>query len=258
MGQEVKLVNLTHPEVVEILERNPMVVLPAGSVEQHGRHLPFGTDTFAVELVTEKVAQGLDALMIPVTPLGVTPFHMSFTGTISLSPQTYMALLREVCESMIKHGVRNFVFINWHEGNNAPIDLVASKLQLDHPVNCVVVQAAYVAKDLYGQEVGLTHGGLLEILPILIHDPDLVKLELATDPSDPSQAGKMDILRRGHDIYTIVNDVREISPTGWHGVVEGASVERAEEFLEGLTAHIIERVKEAFEALEAARSYDRS
>jgi len=40
MGQEVKLVNLTHPEVVEILERNPMVVLPAGSVEQHGRHLP--------------------------------------------------------------------------------------------------------------------------------------------------------------------------------------------------------------------------
>jgi len=257
MEREVKLINLTYPEVVERLKRNPMVVLPAGSVEQHGRHLPYGTDTFAVELVTEKVARGLDALMIPVTPLGVTPFHMSFTGTITLSPQTYMTLLTEVCESMIKHGVRNFVFVNWHEGNNAPIDLVASKLQLDHPVNCVVVQAAYVAKALYGQEVGLTHGGLLEILPILIHDPELVKLELATDPSDPSQAGKMDTLRRQHDIYTIVNDVREISPTGWHGVVEGASIDRAEEFMQGLTDHIIERVKEAFEALEAARTYDR-
>src|SRR3972149_8994517 len=125
MGDEHELVNLTQPEVVAILDRNPMVVIPVGSVEQHGPHLPCGTDTFAAEVVAKKVAADLNALLVPFTPLGVTPFHMSFVGTVSLTPETFMGLLTEVCESMAHHGAKRFVVINWHEGNNASIDLAA-------------------------------------------------------------------------------------------------------------------------------------
>lgn len=246
------LINMALPEVKAQLERNPVVVIPTGSVEQHGAHLPFGTDYFAARLFAERLAQEIDALLLPFTPLGVTPVHMSFTGTISLSPETFMGLLSDVCESMIQHGARRVVVVNWHELNEPLIALVASKMQQTHPVRFVLVQAHYVALDLYGQDVGLTHGGLLEALPVLAHDPALARLERGTDPSPRDKGSKMDELRRRREAYTVVHDVREMYPTGWYGTLEGATVARAQEFVAGVTARIVEYVTEALEALTAA------
>ncbi len=255
---EYSLVNLTLLEVTELLARNPVVVIPTGSVEQHGSHLPFGTDFFAAQLFAERVAQEIDALLLPFTPLGVTPVHMSFPGTISLAPETFMAMLTDVCESVIRHGARRIVIVNWHELNEPLIAIVAGKLQQKHPVRFILVQAHYVALDLYGQDVGLTHGGLLEALPVLAYDPSLARLERGTDPSPREKGSKMDKLRRRREAYTVVHDVREMYPTGWYGTLEGATEERAEAFVEGVTARIVEYVREALEALppiasEAAR-----
>ncbi len=245
------LINMAMPEVKDQLERNPVVVIPAGSVEQHGAHLPFGTDYFAAHLFAERLAQEIDALLVPFTPLGVTPVHMSFPGTISLSPETFMGLLGDVCESMIRHGAQRIVVVNWHELNEPLIALVASKIQQKHPVRFVLVQAHYVALDLYGQDAGLTHGGLLEALPVLAHDPSLVRLDRATDPSPRDKGSAMDKLRRRREAYTVVHDVREMYPTGWYGTLEGATVARAQEFVEGVTSRIVEYVNEALATLTA-------
>src|SRR5450755_1726891 len=75
-------IELTQPEIAAQLKANPLVILPAGSVEQHGPHLPTGTDTFAASVIAEGVAERMDGLVLPGGPLGVTPLHMAFEGTI--------------------------------------------------------------------------------------------------------------------------------------------------------------------------------
>ena len=74
---------LTNPEIAAALARSPRVILPMGSVEQHGPHLPTGTDFFAATAIALEVAGHLDALVLPLCPLGVTPMHMPYPGTVS-------------------------------------------------------------------------------------------------------------------------------------------------------------------------------
>ena len=77
-------IDLTQPEIAAQLKKNPLVILPAGSVEQHGPHLPTGTDIFASNVIGHAVAERMDGLVLPATPFGVTPMHMPFEGTITL------------------------------------------------------------------------------------------------------------------------------------------------------------------------------
>ena len=69
------------------------MILPAGSVEQHGPHLPTGTDIYASNVIGHAVAERMDGLVLPATPLGVTPMHMPFEGTITLTPDTYQRVV---------------------------------------------------------------------------------------------------------------------------------------------------------------------
>ena len=74
-----------------------MVILPTGSVEQHGAHLPAGTDIFAAEAIAEEVARLMNGLILPGGSVGVTPMHMPYESTISLSPNTYSNLIFDIC-----------------------------------------------------------------------------------------------------------------------------------------------------------------
>ena len=151
---------LTQPEVAAQLKRNPLVILPCGSVEQHGPHLPTGTDTLAANAVSHAVAERMDALVLPATPFGVTPMHMPFEGTITLAPDTYLRIVTDTCASTAKHGAKYLLIVNWHEGNIASLAIAAEALHREHGMSVVTVQACYVAEELYGASCGgLTHGG---------------------------------------------------------------------------------------------------
>jgi creatinine amidohydrolase len=176
---------------------------------------------------------------------------MSFAGTITLSIETFMGLLTDVCESMIRHGARRFVVVNWHEGNSPAINVVADRVQQRHGVRFVVANAHFVTQQLFGQEVGLTHGGLLETLAVLAYDPALVRLERGTNPSPRGEAGKMDMLRRRKEVHTVVSDVREIAPTGWYGTLEGADTTHARAMMEAVVERTVAYIRECFEALDA-------
>ena len=97
-------IDLTQPEIAAQLQDNPLVILPAGSVEQHGPHLPTGTDIYAANVIGHAVAERMNGLVLPGGPLGVTPMHMTFEGTITLTPETYMRVVIETCVSTARHG----------------------------------------------------------------------------------------------------------------------------------------------------------
>ena len=93
------LLKMTQPEAEAILKRSGLAILPMGSVEQHGPHLPCGTDYLASLVIGQQVADRVDALLVPFCPIGVTPFHMSFAGTLTLQPQTLIAVVEDICAS---------------------------------------------------------------------------------------------------------------------------------------------------------------
>ena len=146
--------DLTQPEIAQQLKKNPLVILPAGSVEQHGPHLPTGTDIYASQVIGNAVAERMDGLLLPATPFGVTPMHMPFEGTITLSPDTYMRVVTETCQSTAQHGAKYLLIINWHEGNIPSLAIASEALHREHGMTVLTVQACYVAAELYGHDCG--------------------------------------------------------------------------------------------------------
>lgn len=244
-------IDLTQPEIAAQLERNPLIILPAGSVEQHGAHLPTGTDIYAANVVSHAVALHMDGLVLPGGPLGVTPMHMPFEGTLSLSPATYMGLVRDTCVSAASHGARRLLVINWHEGNSASLSLTVEALHREHGLSVVICHACYVAAELYGPDCGgLTHGGEIEALAVLAYRPDLVHLDRVERSSDHDHGHHMDKLRRTPTFQPILTDIRSIAPSGWYGTPENATVSKGEQMIVDIADKIAVEASDIFEQLD--------
>jgi len=247
-------VDLTQPEIAAQLKKNPLVILPAGSVEQHGPHLPAGTDTLAANVIAHAVAERMDGLVLPSTPLGVTPMHMPFEATITLTPETYMRVITEACVSTAKHGARYLVILNWHEGNISSLALAAEALHREHGMTVLTVQACYVAEELYGHTCnGLTHGGEIEALAVLAHRPDLVHLDRIDYSSDHAHGHKMDKLRRTRAYQPVLTDIRSIAPTGWFGKPEHATADKGGRMITDIADAIAREAAEIFAQLDAVQ-----
>jgi creatinine amidohydrolase len=241
---------LTDPEIATALARSPRAVLPMGSVEQHGPHLPTGTDFFAATAIALAVADHVDALVLPLCPLGVTPMHMPYPGTISLRPQTLQAVVADIGSSLASHGCRELVILNWHEGNIPSLALAAEHLHRDLGLAVVVVQACYLAEERYGPVAGgLTHGGKIEAWSVLSCRPELVHLERAEGSGDRRQGELVDRLRRDRSFQPVLTDVRTMSSTGWYGNPEGATEQDARAFVADLGAEIARRLDGILAAL---------
>jgi creatinine amidohydrolase len=246
------LYDLTSPDVRRRIEERPIAFLPFGSVEQHGPHLPCGTDTMAADLVARELARRTGALHAPFCPYGVTPIHAGHPGTVTLGRRTFEALLTDVCTELIAMGVRTLIFVNWHEVNSPSLDAVATDLQEETGARVYVAQACYVAQRIYADQGGsLTHGGSIETLTVMAHDSSLLKLERAGEPSRPPGAEAKDAMRRSKEVYGFVTDVTEIAAEGWYGDPAWATPERAAGFPSVVVEEIVERL-EAIGALETS------
>ena len=244
-------IELTQPEIKAQFARNPLVILPCGSVEQHGAHLPTGTDIYAANAVSHAVAERMDGVVLPGGPLGVTPMHMPFEATISLSPETYQQVVIETCVSTAQHGAKRLLIVNWHEGNTASLGLAAEKLHRTHGLSVVIAQACYVAEDLWGAECnGLTHAGEIEALAIMPDHEHLVHLDRAKAGSEKRQGAHMDKLRRTRSFVPVLTDIRSIAPTGWYGDPAPATAERGRRMIDDIASAVAEEATAIFEQLD--------
>jgi len=244
-------IELTQPEIAAQLKKNPLVILPQGSVEQHGPHLPTGTDIYASDVIAHAVAERMDGLVLPGGPLGVTPLHMPFEGTITLSPDTYMRVVIETCASMAAHGAKYLLILNWHELNIPPLGVAADTLHREYGMTVLTVQACFVAEDMFGRDCGgLTHGGEIEALAVLAYRPDLVHLDRIDYSSDHAHGKKMDGLRRTRSYQPVLSDVRSIAPTGWYGSPQHATVEKAQGMVVAVAGAIATESAQIFQQLD--------
>jgi creatinine amidohydrolase/Fe(II)-dependent formamide hydrolase-like protein len=130
---EYRYNRLTWPEMNAAIARQPVVLLPTGSTEQHGRHLPIDTDLFLGESVCLEVGQraGGGVLVLPPVPYGLNLHHIDFPGTIHIEPEVFIAFCLNVTKSVAYHGFEKILVVNSH-GSNAPlVDVVARRTTLE-------------------------------------------------------------------------------------------------------------------------------
>jgi creatinine amidohydrolase len=127
------LPHMTWPEVDDLLSRSDMVIIPIPAIEQHGPQLPIGTDYFSGEELAKLIAQKTDVLVAPVLLPGISPYHMEFPGTITLSPDTVQRVYFEAVQSLIHHGFRRFLLLTSHAGNRGVVRYLIDRINQETP-----------------------------------------------------------------------------------------------------------------------------
>ena len=122
------LPHMTVPEVNEFLQKSDLVIIPIGALEQHGNHLPIGTDIINGVERCKLIAQQRDILVSPVLMAGQSPYHMGFAGTITLSADIILKVHLEAVSSLIVHGFHRFIIMNAHGGNRAISTLLVDQI----------------------------------------------------------------------------------------------------------------------------------
>ncbi|MHA2033773.1 MAG: creatininase family protein [Candidatus Thorarchaeota archaeon] len=116
---------LTHKQFIGASNNTEVAVLVTGALEAHGEHLPLGTDTILPEYLAKRVAERTKALVLPPIPVGNSWIFNTFEGTVSITPQTLIALYTDVMRAVFNHGFRYIVVLNGHGGNVSPLQLAA-------------------------------------------------------------------------------------------------------------------------------------
>jgi creatinine amidohydrolase/Fe(II)-dependent formamide hydrolase-like protein len=123
---------LTWVDVKEFLSKHDVAIIPVGSCEQHGPHLPLDTDAYDAFWLSLKAAEKAQcALVAPPIYYGVSLHHMDFPGTVTLSSNTLEQLAYEVAYSLTKHGFRKILFENGHGGNTHALEATAQRIKMD-------------------------------------------------------------------------------------------------------------------------------
>ncbi|MGH2351471.1 MAG: creatininase family protein [Chloroflexota bacterium] len=189
------LEEMTREEAREAFTQGAMVVLPTGSIEQHGPHLPVMVDTHVVTHVAraagERAAAQVPLVVTPTMHFGVSHHHLAFAGTMSLTSHLYMESIKELVRCLHRHGVRQLLLINGHGGNQNPNGVIAHSLVNEEGLEMAVGQASYWtiasqalidagARDVAPNFPG--HAGGFETSLMLALRPDLVQLDQRRAP----------------------------------------------------------------------------
>jgi len=168
------------PEMKEKDRSNAVVVVPTGSMEQHGPHLPLQVDAFiASQLAADLEERNPDIMLLPPVWAGVSPHHMDFPGSITLRPRVFIDLLRDVCASIYHHGFSRIVLLNGHGGNRASLEVLTQELYSDLGLSVNIIVYWDLVPDLLksmkkSHSKGMGHSGEIETSLMLYLAPHLV------------------------------------------------------------------------------------
>jgi creatinine amidohydrolase len=218
------------PELAVPAERTLLV--PVGSCEQHGPHLPLDTDTRIATAVAERAARRLGLLVAPPLTYGASGEHESFPGTVSIGRDALRAVLVEYGRSAARWA-RRLVFVNGHGGNAGPlrgaVELLTREGRDVRWWACTLPADAGFVRD--------GHAGRTETSVLLALDPDAVRLDAAEPGNRAPLAELLPAMRAG--------GVAAVSPNGVLGDPAGASGEEGAEMLAALVGALCRFVEVA-------------
>lgn len=240
-------------EVEGLAER--VVVLPLGSFEQHGAHLPLLTDTLVcAEIVRRAEAElGDTALFLPPLWVGASEHHRGFSGTVSISNEVYMRVLVDIVESLIGSGFRRIFLLNAHGGNCVPGQMAIYDVQMrqrEMPNLWLVLgtwfkMAAEQLADLDGMaQEKVIHACEMETSLILHLRPELVKPEAARGTVIPFESAFYSPDFAHPQRVEVPRAFDQLTASGGFGHPEAATPEKGERVLAAALGEVVAFVRE--------------
>jgi creatinine amidohydrolase len=179
----VRVAELTRDEFAAAMQAGRWLLMPLGSTEQHGPHLPLGTDLLYAEHISLKVAQRVNGLIAPGLPYGICRTMRNFAGTVSLGIETFISLLREILSEYVRHGAGKIALIAGHaeEAQDAAVREAALPLVEADPALLILAIGPYAFLDPIRREADLAgkdgHAGSIETSETLVIAPHLVQAD---------------------------------------------------------------------------------
>jgi creatinine amidohydrolase len=180
---------MTWAEVKEEIQKGrDTVVVPFGSTEQHGKHMPLGTDAILGDVIGWGLAKRLGAFLAPTVRFGCSEHHLAFTGTISLGEKTFRSIVTDVVASLSVHGFRRIVLLPTHGGNFNPLAETVARIEPAKGVRILAftdleefTNAAFESSGAFGVDAAKSgiHSGEWETSLMLALKPELVKMDWA-------------------------------------------------------------------------------
>jgi creatinine amidohydrolase len=230
--QSMRLIaELTSPEIARALTKDSILCLPIGSVEQHGPHLPLNTDTVLVEAFTQafiaRWGKTYDLWQLPTLTLGLSREHAWAPGTLSISVETMVKLLRDVAGEVARSlPARNLIAINGHGGNRGILEALGREIAADFSLNFGAMHLGAMMNPPSNAQPTEIHGGKDETSVMLAVAPDLVRQEMLTKIKPPKNGGAVQAIVLDPAVSWPWNsDDKRIADQGVIGNVDGASAE---------------------------------
>lgn len=232
---------LTSKDIAEINKDRTVVVLPIGSIEVHGSHLPLGTDTMVIYHVALKASEEEEAIVLPPLYYAYVPENKHFPGTISLNSETFLRLVEDILEELARQGFRKILILNGHGGNRRPLRLLLRRM-LEKGFRAhlyILVETLAPILDVI-EEVRKTevyeHACEVETSLVMALRPDLVKLEAV---KGPAKLGKRWI---GGNLETMI-DWQRYAPMGYVGDPRKATPIKGEKILDLWVKRIVKAIR---------------
>jgi creatinine amidohydrolase len=233
---------LTGPRIGQILGDDPrrVCLVPIGATEQHGPHLPTGTDTIVATLLCDEVSARTGALVLPAVSLGASFGHgTTFPGTLSAAPEELAGQIRRTVEWATYSGARRFLLLNGHVGNTAALSVAGDHLRLERENVGVGVANWWGLDDWIKEQVSSDgedwHANRAETSLMLALNPEVVDMSSAAAADDRDRSDGL-IFR-----YT----ARRLSKNGVTGSPSSATLELGTQILDRVLTALVELVHRA-------------
>jgi creatinine amidohydrolase len=245
---EIEWRKLRADQLRDAAKRDAIVILPIGSIEQHGPHLPVEVDSQLGEQVALRTARRLDAngtptLVLPMLWTGVSEHHMSFGGTITLDLPTFCAVVEGIVKSLVRHGFRRVVLLNGHGGNENALRCLADELTPKYRIPVVEFTYWYAAAEpiaaILETQKGLQHACEAETAMMMAVRPELVaeaRIPLAKANRTPDVSDLV-----GGGVYRW-RAIGAMSSSGVVGNPEAASAAKGQRLFDAVSAALADKL----------------
>jgi creatinine amidohydrolase len=244
---EIEWRRLRADQLRERAKADAIVIVPVGSLEQHGPHLPVEIDSLLGEAVALKtarlVADKENVVVLPMLWTGLSEHHMSFGGTVTLDNATFLAVIECICRSVVRHGFRRIVLLNGHGGNDNALRVAADELSPKLEVPIIQFTYWYAAEKtiagLLERQSNLWHACEAETSMCMALRPELVaedRIAMAEVNRTPEVADLV-----GPGIYRW-RSLQSQSSAGVVGYPSAASRAKGEKLLEAISRDLAAKI----------------
>lgn len=260
------IADICYPDIEEHLKTCDLIVVPVGSIEQHSRHLPLGTDFYPPTEIVKRACEMTDTLYTPCQPYGYSPHHVGYvgmgTGTITLRPATVMGVYYDIARSLIHHGYNKIVFVTGHASNLKVFDPPMRKIRYETGAFCTVYKPwveRYIGilKDVLEgppEETPGWHSDESETSAMMYLTPDYVRMDRAEKETAHKPAflpdafmkydGAPNIGFQGYEYFNMSLEHREFTTTGCMGNPFRGTPEKGKKMIELFSKHLADALVE--------------